>query len=158
MAEEQPLRPMDAAEEALVRVLGDVMMALPRAVDADMVRDAGLRLSEYSALQFLSEAPEGRMRMSEIAVPCNLSLSGMTRVVSRLEKQGFVERVRCTEDLRGWNVVLTATGLARLKEAWPANLASVRRHMLDNLAGHDLAQLTTGLRRIARASGGRRNP
>ncbi|NUK69380.1 MarR family transcriptional regulator, partial [Streptomyces lunaelactis] len=83
---------------------------------------------------------------------CNLTLSGMTRVVSRLEKQGFVQRVQCAEDLRGWNAVLTEDGLARLREVWPAHLASVRRHVLDNLADHDLAQLAAGLRRIAKTS------
>ncbi|MET8809471.1 MarR family transcriptional regulator [Streptomyces sp. NPDC004546] len=148
---EQTLRPLDAAEEALVRALGDVMMALPRAVDADMIRDGGLRLSEYTPLMFLSEAPGSRMRMSELAQTCNLTLSGMTRVVIRLEKQGFVQRVRCDEDLRGWNAVLTEDGLARLREAWPAHLASVRRRVLDNLAGQDLAQLATALRHIAKA-------
>ncbi|MFI6358786.1 MarR family winged helix-turn-helix transcriptional regulator [Streptomyces sp. NPDC050743] len=148
---EQTLRPLDAAEEALMRALGDVMMALPRAVDADMIRDGGLRLSEYTPLMFLSEAPDSRMRMSELAQACNLTLSGMTRVVIRLEKQGFVQRVRCDEDLRGWNAVLTEDGLARLREAWPAHLASVRRRVLDNLAGQDLAQLATALRHIAKA-------
>ncbi|MEV6056872.1 MarR family transcriptional regulator [Streptomyces sp. NPDC052107] len=142
---------MDAAEEALVRALGDVMTALPRAVDADMFRDGGLRLSEYTPLMILSEAPDSRMRMSELAAACNLTLSGMTRVVIRLEKQGFVQRVRCDEDLRGWNAVLTKEGLARLQEAWPAHLASVRRRVLDNLAGHDLARLATALRHIAKA-------
>ncbi|MGW2964449.1 MarR family winged helix-turn-helix transcriptional regulator [Streptomyces sp. NPDC001220] len=146
-----PLPPLGAAEEAFVRALGDVMTALPRAVDADMLRDGGLRLSEYTPLMFLSEAPDRRMRMSELADVCNLTLSGMTRVVIRLEKQGFVQRVRCAEDLRGWNAVLTDAGLARLQAAWPAHLASVRRRMLDNLAGYDLAQLATALRHIAKA-------
>ncbi|WP_260148833.1 MarR family winged helix-turn-helix transcriptional regulator [Streptomyces sp. PanSC9] len=99
----------------------------------------------------MSEAPGSRMRMSELAEVCNLTLSGMTRVVIRLEKQGFVQRVRCEEDLRGWNAVLTEAGLARLREAWPAHLASVRRRILDNLAGCDLAQLASALRHIAKA-------
>ncbi|MEV6654041.1 MarR family transcriptional regulator [Streptomyces sp. NPDC051219] len=148
--QQQPLRPMDPTEEAFLRVLGQVMTGLPRAIDADMIRDGGLRLSEYTPLMLLSEAPQRRMRMNELSDACNLTLSGMTRVVSRLEKQGFVQRVQCTEDLRGWHAVLTDDGLARLQEAWPAHLASVRRHVLDNLADHDLTQLTAGLRRIAR--------
>ncbi|MFD7447215.1 hypothetical protein [Streptomyces sp. NPDC059909] len=53
--EQQPLSPLDPTEEALVRALGQVMMALPRTVDADMVRDGGLRLSEYGPLRLLSE-------------------------------------------------------------------------------------------------------
>ncbi|MET4647025.1 MarR family transcriptional regulator [Streptomyces sp. NBC_01724] len=149
--DEQPLRPLDRTEEKLVRALGNVMTALPRLVDADMVRDGALPLSEYTPLMFLSEAPHHRMRMSELAAVCNLSLSGMTRVVNRLEKQGLIQRAKCQEDLRGWNAVLTDAGLARLREAWPSHLASIRRHVLDNLAGHDLAALAAALQRVATA-------
>ncbi|MFC8236303.1 MarR family winged helix-turn-helix transcriptional regulator [Streptomyces sp. NPDC056661] len=149
--DEQPLRPLDRTEEKLVRALGNVMTALPRLVDADMVRDGALPLSEYTPLMFLSEAPHHRMRMSELAAACNLSLSGMTRVVNRLEKQGLIQRAKCQEDLRGWNAVLTDAGLARLREAWPSHLASIRRHVLDNLAGHDLAALAAALQRVATA-------
>ncbi|XES00065.1 hypothetical protein HEP87_58030 [Streptomyces sp. S1D4-11] len=46
--DEQPLRPLDQTEESLVRALAHVMMALPRMVDADMVGDGGLPLSEYT--------------------------------------------------------------------------------------------------------------
>jgi DNA-binding MarR family transcriptional regulator len=100
-------------------------------------------------LMYLSEAPHRLMRMSELAAVCNLSLSGMTRVVTRLEKQGLIERVRCEADARGWNAVLTDAGLARLEEAWPSHLASARRHIFDHLEGADLDRLVQALRRIA---------
>src|SRR5882757_7395627 len=115
MTTEEPLHPMSTDEEALVRELGRVMLVLPRAVDADMMREQRLPLSEYTALMHLSEAPHRLMRMSELAAVCNLSLSGMTRVVTRLEKLGLIERVRCDKDGRGWNAVLTEAGLARLQ-------------------------------------------
>lgn len=149
--DDQPPRSLSPDEEALVRTLGSVMSALPRAVDADMVREQRLPLSEYMTLVHLSEAPGRLMRMSELAAVGNLSLSGMTRIVNRLESRGLVERVRCDADARGWNAVLTDAGLARLEEAWPANLASVRRHVLDHLDGVDLARLTHALQRIAGA-------
>ncbi|WP_055590843.1 MarR family winged helix-turn-helix transcriptional regulator [Streptacidiphilus griseoplanus] len=147
-SEEQPLRPLDPEEEAFLRALGRVILVLPRLVDADMVREAGLPLSEYTALRHLSETSEKALRMSELAAACDLSLSGMTRVVMRLEKQGWVRRVKCVEDGRGWNAVLTDAGLARLERAWPAHLASVRRHLMDRLAGEDLTELTAALRRV----------
>ena len=142
-------QPLDPSEEAFVRELSRVMLALPRAVDADIVREAGLPLSEYTPLMHLSEAPEKAMRMSELATACNITLSGMTRVVTRLEKHGWVERTKCTKDGRGWNAVLTDTGLARLQQAWPAFLVSVRRHLVDHFSGQDLAQLTAALKRVA---------
>ncbi|MEU8977280.1 MarR family transcriptional regulator [Streptomyces sp. NPDC048309] len=146
---EKSLQPMSADEEALVRELGRVMLVLPRVIDADMMREQHLPLSEYTTLMHLSEAPHRRMRMSELANVSNLSLSGMTRIVTRLEKRGLVERSRCDEDARGWNAVLTDMGLARLEEAWPAHLASVRHHVLDHVDGADLTRLVDVLRRVA---------
>ncbi|WP_433216849.1 MarR family winged helix-turn-helix transcriptional regulator [Microtetraspora malaysiensis] len=148
-SDQQSLRPLTASEEAFVRELSRVMLALPRAVDADIVREAGLPLSEYTPLMHLSEAPGRAMRMSELAAACNITLSGMTRVVTRLEKQGWVERTKCAEDGRGWNAALTNAGLTRLEQAWPEFLASVRRHLVDHFEGQDLNQLTAALQHVA---------
>ncbi|MET8908801.1 MarR family winged helix-turn-helix transcriptional regulator [Micromonospora sp. NPDC004551] len=147
----EPLRPVDAEEEALVRSLGRIMHVLPRAIDADMVGDRQLPLTEYTALMHLSEAPERRMRMSDLASACQLSLSGMTRTIARLETQGLAERVKCAEDARGWNAVLTDAGLTRLQESWPSHLASVRRRFLDHFEGIDLVQLARAFQRVGSA-------
>jgi DNA-binding MarR family transcriptional regulator len=142
-------QPLSSDEEAVIRALGRVMIVLPRVVDADMVREQQLPLTEYTTLMHLSEAPGRLMRMSELAAGCNLSLSGITRLVARLAAQGLVERVRCDADARGWNAVLTDAGLARLQQAWPTHLASVRRHVFDHLDGIDLVQLARALQRFA---------
>ncbi|WBB68141.1 MarR family winged helix-turn-helix transcriptional regulator [Micromonospora sp. WMMD812] len=147
----QPLRPLDPDEEALVRELVRVIYVLPRAIDADMVADRQLPFTEYLALMHLSEAPERHMRMSDLAAACQLSLSGMTRTVIRLETQGLVKRVRCEEDARGNNAVLTDAGLARLAESWPSHLASVRRRLLDHLQGLDLARLARAFQGVGTA-------
>lgn len=144
-----PAHPLTTDEEALIRALPRLIYALPRAIDADMVREQQLPLIEWTALMRLSEAPQRRMRMGELAVACELSLSGMTRIVTVLERQGLVERVRCDDDARGLNAVLTDAGLARLEQAWPSNLASVRRHFLDHLEGVDLARLARAIQNVA---------
>jgi DNA-binding MarR family transcriptional regulator len=150
----RPLVPLSAEEEAMLRAFGRVQALLARAVDADMVREQHLPLSEYTTLQVLSEAPQRQMRMTELAVACNLSLSGMSRIVHRLESLGLIERVRSEDDGRGFNAVLTEAGLNRLQQAWPSNLASVRRHIFDHLDGIDMAPLTRALERIADANKG----
>jgi DNA-binding MarR family transcriptional regulator len=144
----QPLQPLTPDEEAVVRALPRLMYVLPRVIDVDMMRDQQLPLTEYTTLMHLSEAPQRQMRMGELAVACELSLSGMTRIVTRLEGQDLIERVRSDDDARGWNAVLTDAGLARLEQAWPTNLASVRRHLLDHLEGIDLARLARALQRV----------
>ncbi len=92
------------------------------------------------------------LRMSELADRCGLSLSGMTRIVSRLEGEGFVRRIKVAEDLRGSNAVLTDTGLARLEQAWPTFLACSRLYVADrHLAGLPLRDLARALRACAAA-------
>ncbi|MFD7406012.1 MarR family winged helix-turn-helix transcriptional regulator [Streptomyces sp. NPDC059866] len=145
----QGLRPLNADEEAVVRSLPCLIYALPRAIDADMMREQRLSNTEYLALMHLSEAPNRQMRMGDLASACEMSLSGTTRVVHRLESEGFIERVRCSQDGRSWHAALTDAGLARLEEAWSTNLAAVRRHFLDHLEGLDLAKLAAALRNIA---------
>jgi DNA-binding MarR family transcriptional regulator len=148
-----PRPPLDADEEGFIRALGRLMRVLPRALDADLVREQHLPLSEYTALMHLSEAPKRHLRMSELATACDLSLSGMTRIVTRLEADGLVERVRCAADARGSNAVLTDAGLARLEEAYPSHLVSVRRHVFDHLGDIDLPGLTRALRNVATDGG-----
>jgi DNA-binding MarR family transcriptional regulator len=143
-----PLRPLDADEEAVIRALNRVILVLPRALDADLVREQRLPLNEYLVLMTLSEAPSRRMRMSELSAACDLSTSGITRIVARLEANKLIQRVRCEADARGWHAVLTDAGLARLEQAWPTHLASVRRYVMDHLEGVDRAELARVLARF----------
>ncbi|MBN7316211.1 MarR family transcriptional regulator [Mycobacteroides abscessus subsp. massiliense] len=82
---------------------------------------------------YLSEVEGHRGRMSGLATASDLSLSGMTRVISRLESQGLVNRER--DDCDGWgqHAVLTSCGQQRLEQTWPTHLASVRRHIFDRV-------------------------
>ncbi|MGV9351332.1 MarR family winged helix-turn-helix transcriptional regulator [Streptomyces spiralis] len=143
------VRPLTADEEAVVRSLPCLIYALPRAIDADMTREQGLSNTEYMALMHLSEAPARQLHMGELASACEMSLSGMTRVVGRLETEGFIRRSQCEHDGRSWHANLTEAGLTRLQEAWPTNLAAIRRHFLDHLEGLDLRKLATAFQNVA---------
>jgi DNA-binding MarR family transcriptional regulator len=154
-APEAPEAPeaLKAEEEAVMRALARAMIVIPRVLDADLLRERRIAFNEYGTLMHLSEAPGRTLRMSELADALALSLSGMTRIVNRLEAEGLVERHRCGSDGRGMNAVLTDQGLARLHEAWPTHLASVRRHIMDHLGDLDLTALAEALGRIAPSAG-----
>ena len=141
--------PLSPREEAVMRALGRFLMVMPRALDADLEREQRMSASEYSVLRHLSEAPDGMLRMSTLATACDMSLSGMTRLAGKLESLGYLKRIRCQEDARGANAVLTEAGLARLREAWPTHLASVRRHIFDHLDGLDLDRLAAAFSAMA---------
>jgi DNA-binding MarR family transcriptional regulator len=141
--------PLTPDEIAFWRAFNRAMLALPRALDADLLHEQRFSMSEYSVLMFLSEAPGRRLRMSELAAACTLSLSGVSRIVTRLERAGLVVRERACDDGRGWDAVLTDDGFGRLEEAWPDHLASVRRNLFDHLEGLDLRRLTAAFERVA---------
>jgi DNA-binding MarR family transcriptional regulator len=141
--------PLNAQEEAFLRAFGRAILTVPRALDADLLREQGMAMSEYSALMFLSEAPGRRLRMGDLALAGALSLSGMSRIVDRLAGRGLVQRERCSSDARGWEAVLTEAGLEQLRQAWPTHLASVRRHVIDHVQSLDLPTLTAALQCFA---------
>ena len=132
-----------------MRAFARAVITVPRALDADLLRGQGMSLSEYNALMNLSKAPGQRLRMGDLAAACALSISGMTRIVTRLAEQDLVRRERSPDDGRGQNAVLTDRGLQRLRQAWPTHLASMRRHVLDHLQGLDLPALAAALQRFS---------
>ena len=73
-------------------------------------RRTSSRSHEYEVLLILDNAPERRLRMSDLAAAVVLSQSGLTRLVDRLVLAGSVERTRCETDRRGLNAELTAAG------------------------------------------------
>ncbi|MEV7996676.1 MarR family transcriptional regulator [Streptomyces sp. NPDC086077] len=141
--------PLNPDEEAFLRALGRVMTFLPRVVDADMLEEQEITGTEYMVMVHLSDAPHHQLSMSELAKACGLSISGMSRLVNRLEDQGLVRRARSPEDRRSLLVLLTPPGRTRLEQAWPTNLASVRRHVFSRLQGCDVAAAAEVLGRIA---------
>src|SRR5918997_5149878 len=52
----------------------------------------GLGVSEYEVLERLAAADDDQRRMQELADAVHLSQSALSRVVARLESDGFVKR------------------------------------------------------------------
>jgi len=130
VSRDQPLGP---EEEVLWRALMRIVVALPRQLDSDLVRAAGLTANEYTTLMGLSDAPNRELRMAELANATGLSASRMTRLVDDLQSLGYVIKRASTVDGRGNVAKLTRQGLAKLRSAWPAHLASVRRRVFDHI-------------------------
>jgi DNA-binding MarR family transcriptional regulator len=114
---------------------------LVQALDRQLTGDAGLSFVEYDVLVMLSEAPEHRMRMRDLAEATLSTRSGTTRTVTRLERAGWVRRVECPADRRGTEAELTEAGLAKLSSAAPGHVAAVRTHLFDLITPRQVAQL-----------------
>jgi DNA-binding MarR family transcriptional regulator len=126
-----------AAWTGLVRVHERLMHEL----DAELQGTHDISLAEFDVLLQLSEAPERRMRMADLADAVLLTRSGVSRLVDRLETRGLVERSRCPSDARGLNAALTDAGADQLSDAAVTHLAGVRSRFTDRLAPEDVARL-----------------
>jgi DNA-binding MarR family transcriptional regulator len=109
-------------------------------LDADL-RRFGLDLGEYEILVTLSEAPERRCRMSELADAVHQSRSRLTHTVSRMEKELLVDRLSCPTDRRGVWAHLTDHGFDLLKTAAPSHVAAVRRNFVEAMSPEDYEAL-----------------
>jgi DNA-binding MarR family transcriptional regulator len=132
---------LDGDERSTWLALAAVMIKLPAALDSQLQRDSGLSFFEYMVLAMLSERPERTMRMSELAGLTNASLSRLSHVASRLEKQEYLRREPCPQDRRAINAVLTDNGMAKVVAAAPGHVAAVRELVFDALTVAQRAQL-----------------
>lgn len=92
---------------------------LTKRVDAALLADGCISFDTYDVLITLAEAPEQRLRMSELAGATFFSNSGISRRVARLEREGLLVREGCANDGRVSYAVLTARGREALRNAWP---------------------------------------
>ena len=123
-----------------------------RALERELVATQRLPLAEYDVLFQLSAAPDGRLRMAQLADRVLLSRSGLTRLVERLEGVGLVRREVCPSDARGAYAVLTTTGRARLGAAMAGHLRSVQEHFGDVLDCQQMESLRVALDQLVAAN------
>ena len=119
-----------------------------RRLETDLMAEHRLPLASYDVLVQLVEAPERRLRMSELAERVLLSRSGLTRLVDRLEREGLVRREACEDDARGLFTVLTDDGLARLRAASPVHLRGISDYAVGRLGEDEAAALAELLGRF----------
>lgn len=107
----------------------------------DLQGDSNLSLPDFSVLVELSEHPEERMRVLELARALQWEKSRLSHQLVRMEQRGLVERAECDEDRRGSFVVLTDKGRRTIVEAAPSHVESVRRFMFDVLTPQQVTSL-----------------
>lgn len=109
--------------------------------DQDLRRGAAMPSTHYEVLARLSEAPERRLRMSQLAELSQSSRSHLSHTVTNLQRVGWVDRESCSTDRRGAFAVLTDSGFSALERASHVHVESVRRHLFDQIDGGQVEQL-----------------
>ena len=124
---------LDDEQQRTWRAWLTVAELLPRALDAQLQRDAGISHAAYVVLAMLSESPGRSRRMSDLALRSNQSQSRLSHTVTRLEERGWVRRERSAEDGRGNLAVLTDAGWDVVRSVAPGHVDAVRKAMFDPL-------------------------
>jgi DNA-binding MarR family transcriptional regulator len=115
-------------EKALLerwRELESTHAVVRESLERALERKHQLSLSEYEVLRQLSAAPEGHLRMQDLADEIHLSQSALSRLVQRLEDEGFATRGVCEHDRRGVWASITDQGRAAQRNAEPTHLAAL---------------------------------
>src|SRR5882757_383968 len=128
--------------------LARMLIWLPTAFDNQLQRDSDLSHFEYGILAALSGADAGTLRMSELAIYANGSLSRLSRAVARLERRDWVTRTPDPADGRYTLAILTDKGRAVVVDAAPGHVEAVNRLVFDALTTAQARQLRTIAGRI----------
>lgn len=122
---------------------------LIRELSTSLVASHGLTINDYGCLLLLSRAEENGMRRIDLANELQLSPSGITRLLDRLEDQGLVGKGACKEDARVSYAVLTGAGMSKLKEAAPEHIEDIDRRLAAALSEEEMQTLTELLGRLS---------
>ncbi|MEU1747870.1 MarR family winged helix-turn-helix transcriptional regulator [Micromonospora arida] len=121
----------------------------------ELTQDAGLSEADYDVLSDLSETPQGRLRLRELADRMLWSRSRLSHHLTRMQQRGLVTREECADDARGSIVVLTPAGRQAIQSAAPGHVAAVRRHLIDLLTPAEVDALGALTHRVVDHLGGR---
>ncbi|WP_116952275.1 MarR family winged helix-turn-helix transcriptional regulator [Jiangella endophytica] len=135
--EDEQLRWLDEQEKAAWTGLISLVLLLPAKLESPLRQEHGITLFEYLVLSQLSEAPQRKLRMGELAFLASGSLSRLSNVVKRCEQRGWIVRTPDPADGRYTLAELTDAGFDIVHRAAPTHLRSVRRIVLDSLNSTD---------------------
>ena len=120
---------------------------LIEALDTDLDQH-DLSMADYEILAQLSDAPDRRMRMAELAEIAMLSRSRLSHRMKVMEEAGWVRREACPDDKRGFFAVMTPKGWKAIVAAAPDHVASVRSRFVDKLSKADQIVLAEIFERV----------
>lgn len=142
---------LSSQEDESWRSVWAMMTWLPVRLDAQLRTEAGLSLAEYHALSQISEAPEHTLRLSTLAARANMTLSHLSRVITRLAEAGWLTRSPDPDDGRYTRAHLTEAGWQKLVAVAPDHVEAVRQAVFDNLTADQARTLGQAAGRVVEA-------
>jgi DNA-binding MarR family transcriptional regulator len=102
----------------------------------------------YDALLELDFASERKLRLSELGERMLLKKFSVTRLVDRMEAEGYVARTTCDSDARGTYAEITSKGKKLRRIMWPCYREAVRQCFLKHMSEKEMQMLSALIERI----------
>jgi DNA-binding MarR family transcriptional regulator len=132
----------------LFALLLETNARLSRSLSTELEEGCELPLPWFEVLLQLRQAPEGRLKMNQVADAIVHSTGGTTRLIDRLEEAGFVERQLCPSDRRAIHVAITDQGNAKLDRAFDVHLGYLEKNLTARLSDEERVTLATLLTKL----------
>jgi len=113
----------------------------------DFLKQFKLTTAQFDVLVQISEF--GPLTQAELAERATLTAGGISRMLSRLEKEGWISRER---DWKIKTISITEEGEAKLQEAFQAQLAFQTSFFEDTLTKEEQKQLLTLTSKVQKES------
>lgn len=147
----ETVRWLDEPEERAWRALQVMTMRLDARLASELAAVSDLSLSDYTVLVALTDRPDGRMRVFELAATLGWEKSRVSHQLARMVDRGLVAKERCGDDRRGAFVAATDGGLAAIEAAAPHHVETVRRLFVDPLTPAELDALGRAAQKVVDA-------
>lgn len=146
---------LDEREARAWRNLQFMQLRLEGELARQLAADSGLSYADYLVLVALTDRPDGRMRLFELADVLGWEKSRASHQVGRMVDRGLVKKQKCTSDRRGFYIAATARGRREIEAAAPGHVASVRRLFIDRLTPEQLDAIGDAAQIVLGAMDGR---
>lgn len=134
MSTGESVRWLDEREQATWRSFLHMHARLSAQLGRELQDSSSLSQADYSVLVQVSEQPDRRVRILELARALLWEKSRLSHQLTRMEQRGLLARVQCPEDRRGAFIELTEAGSSALAEVAPLHVESVRRYLFEGLS------------------------
>jgi DNA-binding MarR family transcriptional regulator len=125
-------------QQALWRSWLALSAQLPAALHRQLAAESGLSLLDFDVLVQLTETPDGRLRVSDLARALTWERSRASHHLTRMAKRGLVTREECAEDGRGAYIALTPAGRAAIERAAPPHARTVKELVFAEATAEEL--------------------
>lgn len=132
---------LEEHEQSAWRAFLDMHSRLAAQLNRELQAAAGVSHADYAVLVALSEHPNGRLRVLELARGLGWEKSRLSHQLSRMQQRGLVGRADCADDRRGSFIEITDAGRRTIEEAAPSHVESVRHYVFDQLSDEQVDAL-----------------